>query len=190
MAVLNGTYNIDLFDASILKSVDFSTSPLQLKHGMSPSEAGDGLVMRPLNTEDYKKGYLDLLSQLTEVGEISQDKFLERFAEMKACKNNYFIVVIEDTKKTKVIASGTLAVEHKFIHRNASRGRVEDIVVDKEYRKRQLGKLLVETLTLLSKEIGCYKTSLECTENLIQFYSQFGFNREEGRNYLCQRFFS
>eukprot|EP00794_Sanderia_malayensis_P020229 gene20229-22205_t len=168
---MNGLCNVDLFDRAIIYDIDFSQSHLKLKNGLSPTCVGEGLIMRPLNSDDYDKGYLDLLKQLTEVGEISKEKFL-------------------DMSCGKVIASGTMAVEYKFIHRNASRGRVEDIVVDSKYRRRHLGQLLVETLTLLSKKIGCYKTSLECTENLIPFYNQFGFDREGGRTYLCQRFFN
>ena len=49
---------------------------------------------------------------------------------------------------------------------------------------------LVETLTKLSESVGCYKTSLDCKEQLIPFYGQFGFKREDGRNYLCKRFFN
>lgn len=187
---MNGYHNVELFDGSILETIDFSKSPLKQKYGLTPSHAGEGLTMRPLRSDDYNKGYLDLLGQLTEVGDISQEKFLEQFHRMKNCKNNYFVIIIEDVSNNKIVASGTLAVEHKFIHRTASRGRVEDIVVDKDYRRKHLGQLVVETLTSLSEVVGCYKTSLECTENLIPFYGLFGFNREEGRNYLCKRFFS
>ena len=49
---------------------------------------------------------------------------------------------------------------------------------------------VVETLTLLSKHVGCYKTSLECLDHLINFYSQFGYVKEPKQNYLCKRFFS
>ena len=53
-----------------------------------------------------------------------------------------------------------------------------------------LNHRLVETLTKLSEAVGCYKTSLDCKEQLIPFYGQFGFKREDERNYLCKRFFN
>eukprot|EP00112_Aurelia_sp_Birch-Aquarium-sp1_P016506 Seg3752.1 transcript_id=Seg3752.1/GoldUCD/mRNA.D3Y31 product="Glucosamine 6-phosphate N-acetyltransferase" protein_id=Seg3752.1/GoldUCD/D3Y31 len=186
----NGLHNVDLFDESILKNIDFSDNPLKIEHGLSPTNAGENLILRPLNSDDYDKGYIELLRQLTEVGDVTKEKYLERFIEMKSCKESYYIVVIEDTSTKKIIGNGTLAVEFKFIHTTAKRGRVEDIVVDKEYRKRHLGQLLVETLTKLSESVGCYKTSLDCKEQLIPFYGQFGFKREDGRNYLCKRFFN
>lgn len=39
----------------------------------------------------------------------------ERFDAMKACKNHYFVTVIEDITAKKIIASSTLSVELKFI---------------------------------------------------------------------------
>ena len=47
---------IDLFEKSTLDSIDFSDNPLKVEHGISPSYAGENLIMRPLNTEDYDKG--------------------------------------------------------------------------------------------------------------------------------------
>ena len=44
---------------------------------------------------------------------------IERFMEMKSCKNSYYIVVIEDVSTKKIVGSGTLAVELKYIHRAA-----------------------------------------------------------------------
>ena len=76
-----------------------------------------------------------------------------------------------------------------FTRHTGVRGRIEDVVVSDEYRGRQLGKLLLETLTILGREIfGCYKMSLECKDSLIKFYGQFGYKKDEGNNYMQQRF--
>ena len=48
--------NYDLFEKSILDTVDFSNNQLFLKYGICPSNAGDNLILRPLSTEDYDKG--------------------------------------------------------------------------------------------------------------------------------------
>ena len=52
----NGMVDHDLFDKSILDTVDFSKNPLYVEHGICPSNAGENLILRPLNTEDYDKG--------------------------------------------------------------------------------------------------------------------------------------
>lgn len=64
-----------------------------------------------------------------------------RFDEMAACEGMYYVFVIEDTNTKHIVASCTLAVEKKFIRGCSARGRIEDVVVDENYRGKQLGKL-------------------------------------------------
>ena len=52
----------------------------------------------------------------------------------------YYVIVIEDLKRQKIVASGTLFIERKFLHETASAGHIEDIVVDAEERGHQLGR--------------------------------------------------
>lgn len=146
-------------------------------------------MLRPLCSDDYEKGFVTLLSQLTKVGDVTKEMFLKRFHAMRSCAGTYYLIVLEDTKLEKIVASGTLIVEQKFIHEAAVRGRIEDIVVDNSCRGKKIGKLIVETLILLSERLGCYKTSLECKDPLLTFYTQFGLKREDNQNYLCKRFF-
>jgi len=69
------------------------------------------------------------------------------------------------------------------------RGRVEDVVVNDEYRGKQLGKLLLAGMVLLAKQLGCYKLSLDCKDNMIPFYETFGFTKEEGNgNFMTIRY--
>lgn len=35
---------------------------------------------------------------------------------MKSCPDTYYLIVVEDTELEKIVASGTLWVEQKFIH--------------------------------------------------------------------------
>ena len=41
---------------------------------------------------------------------------------MKSCPDTYYITVIVDTKKDKIIGSGTIVHEKKFIHEAGSVG--------------------------------------------------------------------
>ncbi len=128
--------------------------------------------------------------QLTECGKITYDEFKQRFYQMKQCLNTYYILVLEDMNfNQQIIATATLVCEKKFIRQLAIRGRIEDVVVDHHYRGQQLGKLLIYLLTKFAQEkCGCYKISLECKDDLVKFYQQFGYDHEEQQNYLCQRF--
>lgn len=149
---------------------------------------GEGLVVRPLSKQDYDRGFLQLLSQLTSVGDISRDAWEARFEEMKAAKDTYFIIVIEDTTLNKIVGASTLVIEKKFIHGCGSVGRVEDVVVSNEYRGRQLGKLVVGMMQPLAKKFNCYKVTLNCTDTMVKYYTGLGYKCEEGNsNFLALR---
>lgn len=140
-----------------------------------------GLQLRPLRQSDFSRGYLNLLQQLTTVGEVSQDKFNQTFQMMKS-HGTYYVLTLFDETVDRVIGSTTLFLEHKFIHSCAIRGRIEDVVVDEAVRGKNLGKLLVQTAILLAKSVHCYKLSLDCADDLKKFYSSLGFVAEEGRD--------
>ncbi|XP_055346865.1 glucosamine 6-phosphate N-acetyltransferase-like [Paramacrobiotus metropolitanus] len=153
------------------------------------------LRLRPLHKEDFSKGYLDLLAQHTKVGDVSAAKFAEQFQTMQAYKDIYYIVVIEDLAAHKIVATGTLEIEHKFIHSAALRGRIEDVVVDREasikdyrYSQGNLAAVIMDVVTTMGKVLGCYKISLESEDNIIKFYEKFGYKVEPGQNYMAVRY--
>ena len=119
--------------------------------------SGSGLVLRSLCLEDYDRGYLTLLSQLTTVGDITREEWEARWHQMRDCNSTYYVVVLEDSTLGQVVGAATLVLERKFIHSCGSVGRLEDVVVSDKYRGRQLGKLLVTTTSLLAVKLGCYK---------------------------------
>lgn len=177
-----------LFDPDILTSINFCNLKSDLPPHITPSSPGDGLVLRPLSVTDFHKGYMDLLSQLTKVGEVSEETYEHQFRGMKESNSAYYIAVIEDIARGKVVASTTLHIERKFIHGAALRGRIEDVVVDKDYRGRQLGKLLVECLLKLGEQLRCYKVTLDCDPKLKPYYEKFGFSHPDVF-FLAVRFF-
>lgn len=177
-----------LFDAGLLQSIFDNHS---LKDSKLSGNMYDGrYLLRPLAITDYDHGYIELLRQLTECGTISSDAFQQRFHQMKGSPNTYYVLVIEDTLVDKqIVGTATLLCEKKFIRQLGMRGRIEDVVVHDRCRGQQFGKLLLTLLTQLAREkCDCYKLSLECKDQLVSFYQQFGFNHEDKQNYLCQRF--
>ena len=38
---------------------------------------------------------------------------------MTSCPGTYYLIVVEDTELAKIVASGTLVVEQKYIHETA-----------------------------------------------------------------------
>ncbi|CAI4226303.1 unnamed protein product [Auanema sp. JU1783] len=168
------------------KTSDYLFSPALLKE--FKGQVPDGIRIRPLKTSDYHDGFLEVLAQLTSVGQISEDDFLSRFETMRTKPQSYYVVVLENLNTEKVVGAATLVVEWKFIHEAGCRGRVEDVVVDSSMRGKKLGVLLNEILVDLAKKLEVYKLSLECKDSLITFYEQFGYKKDAGNNFLVQRF--
>lgn len=69
--------------------------------------------VRPLERSDYAKGFLDCLRVLTHIGDVSEERFCERYDWMATqAKGGYYFLIIEDGEK--VVATGALIVERKL----------------------------------------------------------------------------
>ena len=131
------------------------------------------LIFRKLEESDYNKNYLQLLSQLTEVGHITSKKFSNILDKIQSQ-----IWVFEDKQLNKIVASASILLEQKFIHEGGIVAHLEDVVVDKEYRGNQLGKKLIELIVEKARESGAYKIIADCKPELLSFYSKNGFEKK------------
>jgi glucosamine-phosphate N-acetyltransferase len=134
------------------------------------------MTLRLLEQNDYSLGYLELLEQLTDVGKISIDEWNNRYNEIN---NNPCIQIWVMVENHSIIASGTIILEPKFIHNNGRVAHIEDVVVDKHKHGLGIGKKLLEALVNVSKNIGCYKVILNCSNKNIGFYEKLGFVQKE-----------
>ena len=134
--------------------------------------ATNDFIIRQLRISDYDKGYLTILSELTTVGNITKEDFIKRFNEMP---QNHMIYVIENLNTCCLMGAGTLLIEMKFIHNCSKVGHIEDIVISRKYRKRGLGKAIVQHLMKLSEAFGCYKCILNCGRDKVGFYIKNSF---------------
>lgn len=128
----------------------------------------DLLNFRRLEKGDYDKKYLELLKQLTAVGDISKEKYETALDKIGA---EVWVVEFEG----KIIASVSLLLEQKIIHECGIVGHLEDVVVDRDYRKYGLGKFIIERIIKIAKERGCYKLIGDCKSELLGFYEKNGF---------------
>lgn len=126
------------------------------------------LKLRYLDDQDHSKGFLETLSQLSVVGPLSRQVFEETWLQITAQKpQTTFIVVLEDVEKGKIVASGSLLLEKKFLHKGGVAGHIEDVVCDEGYRGHSLGKKLIAALVYLAKQKGCYKVILDCNVRIV-----------------------
>lgn len=76
----------------------------------------EGYKLRPLRRDDFDAGFLDCLRVLTTVGEISKERWEERYDWISKQDGTYFILVIEDTTANppRIVGTGALLVERKL----------------------------------------------------------------------------
>ncbi|KAF3331293.1 glucosamine 6-phosphate N-acetyltransferase [Carex littledalei] len=133
------------------------------------------LPIRPLEISDHKKGFVELLGQLTVCPQLTESEFQVRFAEVAKLGENHCICVIEDPNTERIIATGSVFIEKKFIRGGSKVGHIEDVVVAKTARGLCLGQRMVNHLVDHAKATGCYKVVLACAPELREFYEKCGF---------------
>ncbi|KAL6988413.1 Glucosamine-phosphate N-acetyltransferase-like protein [Sarracenia purpurea var. burkii] len=139
----------------------------------------DSFRVRKLEISDKSKGFIELLQQLTVCDSVSDKAYEERFRQLSSYGDDHLICVIEDDWSGKIVATGSMFIEKKFIRNCGKVGHIEDVVVDSSTRGMQLGKKIIEFLTNHARSSGCYKVILDCsTENRV-FYEKCGFKQKE-----------
>jgi glucosamine-phosphate N-acetyltransferase len=149
-----------------MNSTDSSTiendGPLFPSTLISPeviAELPENYTIRPLRRSDYNRGYLDVLRVLTTVGDISEDDWNKRYAWITSRNDEYYMLVVCDGED-RVVGTGSLIVERKFIHSLGMVGHIEDIAVEKNQQGKKLGLRIIQALDYVAAHVGCYKVCL------------------------------
>lgn len=71
------------------------------------------------------------------------------------------------------------------IHLCGLAGHIEDIAVAKSEQGKKLGIKIINTLTYIAETVGCYKTTLVCSDYNVKFYERCGFVK--GQNEMVCR---
>jgi glucosamine-phosphate N-acetyltransferase len=158
-----------------------------------------GYSMRPLEREDYTRGFLDVLRVLTTVGDIPQEAWEQRYDWMLQRNEEYFIVCVVDPQG-KIVGVGSLVLEKKlYVPRPPAEGAVcrmkvlicyyyyyslrnlgvvghiEDISVAKDQQGKKLGLRIIQALDAIAQAKGAYKAILDCSEHNRPFYEKCGY---------------
>lgn len=76
---------------------------------------------------------------------------------MQKCNGTYYLLVILDGQK--IVGTGALVVERKFIHGLGLVGHIEDIAVARDQQGKKLGLRIIQALDFVAERVGCYKVS-------------------------------
>ncbi|KAI0396449.1 acyl-CoA N-acyltransferase [Xylariaceae sp. FL0594] len=140
------------------------------------SSLPDDYVIRPLSRDDHGKGFYDCLGVLTWVGDPAptEAEFRARFDEMRDAKGTYFFTVVEFGGR--IVGTGCVVVERKFIHGHGKCAHAEEIAVAKEHQGKGLGLKMMQALESVSRAAGCYKSILNCGPRNEAFYVKCGYH--------------
>ena len=131
-------------------------------------------IIRKLRKEDLQNGFLTTLDSLKQASNIEPKKAEEIFEKINST-SDYTIAVAE--LEGKVVGATTLLIEQKFIHNGGLVGHIEDVVVDKNHQGQKIGEKIMKFLLDIANERGCYKTILDCTDDVKIFYEKLGFKQ-------------
>lgn len=130
------------------------------------------VIIRKIEEDDLFNGFLKSLDSLRKASDIEELKAKDVFSKILS-NPNHVIFVAE--MNGKIVGSTTLLIEPKFIHKGGLVGHIEDVVVNKEFQGKKIGEKLIQTSLDYAKNQGCYKTILDCMEDVKPFYEKLGF---------------
>ena len=125
-------------------------------------------MIRLLEQKDYFKYYI-LINEFRKT-EFSYNNFCNFINE-----KNIQVWIIED--KDEIVGTATLLFEQKLIHNFGIVAHIEDVVISKNFRRQNYGKILIEYLIKKAKEKTCYKIILNCDRKTEDFYNKCNFNQ-------------
>ncbi|MBT5200916.1 MAG: GNAT family N-acetyltransferase [Thaumarchaeota archaeon] len=130
------------------------------------------ITIRELKIEDLENGFLTTLDSLRLASNIDKNKAKEIFKKIDS--NPDHIIAVAEVEG-KIIGATTLLIESKFIHEGGLVGHIEDVVVNEKFQGQKIGEKIMKYLLELAKNRGCYKTILDCTDDVKGFYEKLGF---------------
>ncbi len=128
--------------------------------------------IRKLQEKDLFNGFLESLDSLRKASDLSPKKAKIIFKKMRSIPDHAIYVAVHDSK---IIGAATIFVEQKFIHKGGKVGHIEDVVVSKEHQGEGVGLKIIKALIQYAEKNGCYKTVLDCTDEVMPFYKKLGF---------------
>jgi glucosamine-phosphate N-acetyltransferase len=129
-----------------------------------------------LASDDYNRGHLEVLKVLSVVTDPGYQAYQAHFESMLPAtpltsskqQQTYYVISIVHKETDKVVATGTVFIERKFLRGFGSVGHIEDIAVSKDMQGKKLGLRVIQTLVAISEAVGCYKTILNCSDDNIR----------------------
>ncbi|MEM3143689.1 MAG: GNAT family N-acetyltransferase [Candidatus Nitrosotenuis sp.] len=139
------------------------------------------ILIRKIRQGDLQNGFLESLDSLRKASNIDGRK---ANTILKKIMSNPAHVIFVAEMNGIIVGATTLLVEQKFIHKGGKVGHIEDVAVSKKFQGRGIGEMIIKAALKHAKKMGCYKTILDCNEDVIGFYEKMGFKKQS----YCMRY--
>ena len=118
--------------------------------------------------------FVDLMEECWAQAPDDRPAFAEVFRRLDG--NPDCVVAVAEVEG-RVVGAATLLIEHKFINQAGRAGHIEDVAVAVGQQGSGVGSALIRYLLERAAAAGCYKTILDCADDVAPFYERFGFRR-------------
>jgi glucosamine-phosphate N-acetyltransferase len=125
----------------------------------------NNITTRPVMQSDMDV-VLELLQSISEYRP-AKSEYLAIWNSFCQQDNVHSLVAVLDNQ---VVGYGSIVIETKI--RGGKMGHIEDIVAHPLFRKKGIGKTVLDALFAVAKEHGCYKVALQCKEQNVGFYEK------------------
>jgi GNAT superfamily N-acetyltransferase len=122
---------------------------------------------------------LELYKQLHSPNEITVDEIAAENVWSEINKYNIKYYIAKDNGK--IIGSCYICIIPNLTRGGKSIGFIENVITDKAYRRRGIGKKIIEKAVEYAKEQNCYKVILQSGNKRTdahKFYESIGFDGE------------
>lgn len=142
------------------------------------------MMIREINENDFQ-GLSELYTHLHNNKPIeNNDKNIALFRQILADENHHIIVAEEDGK---IVSSCVCIIVPNLTHNQQPYALIENVVTDKNYRKRGLASQCLNYANKIAVENNCYKLMLLTGSKkraTHRFYRNNGYNRFEKTGYI------
>ena len=111
---------------------------------------------------------IELLQSMSEF-KPSKSEYLPIWSSFRQQSNIHPLVAVIDNQ---IVGYGSIVIWKRI--RGGKIGYIEDIVSHSLFRKKGIGKAIVDGLFDVAKINGCYKVTLQCQELNVKFYEKCG----------------
>jgi len=130
------------------------------------------ILVREIQIGDLENGFLESMDALRKASDLDPAE-ARRILSGILSDPDHRIFVAEHAGR--IIGSITLLIEQKFIHKGGRVAHMEDVVVTAKMQGKGVGEKMVRHVLDYARSRGCYKTIVDCLDDVRGFYEGVGF---------------